>query len=440
MALLTIVLVTQPSRSHYFALCVESITEALESFGEIDLLVIFNGRNTQSEAIVENLASRFLDRISSHVFQENSPMPARIWEIVRSRNPQWVHFPGDDDLVTPEHYKHFIGDAQRHRYGAYAFEAEGIDSLGHKTGRQLKPFLRSSAGSLENLVGALHQPPFVWPALIFDVSQVPFEVLESRLVFDWWVSLQIIRSKPFKVIKEPLIMYREHETQESKLVSNRRKRFEAMLMIERLMDDGLLQPSRLTDEEAIVMERTLTKKPPIYGDDNFSAFILLKILRVFKNLVPPDGSGPELPFMRWARAQGVLISNVELLPLMNFGETSRLRPTFNFSLEIHRSCCPTVRRLFDEVFLNDDVSLGFIVCNHSDTRRVKGPFVPINCNDLTIEDNMTSQMELISSWINQFSTRSLESSDLSPTERSLVQFFRLCKSRVRKFRSLFRYR
>jgi hypothetical protein len=233
--------------------------------------------------------------------------------------------PGDDDLIIHKSYQYFFQTLRQNpKMVGMAFTAVEVDENLLPTGKRLTPFyLEESDCITEKLVHALNRPPFVWPSLIFDSAAVPVDIFDSRFVFDWWVSIQLICNGDIILSKRDLVEYRVHQAQESFQASSSRKYFEAQLMMHQLFVDKSFLTLLNNASNVHQLLKCVNRFPPIYGDPRFGASILLLLLRTFAK---PESR--KLTLKRHYLAEYLDYSKVEM-PLDEFPLSSKdglLRP------------------------------------------------------------------------------------------------------------------
>jgi len=433
---LSTVLVTQPGREALFQKATNAVIESLLLYEELSVVLVLNGCTPESLHCARELQSRFSERIQLILFDENSSLPGRTWGALIKLKLGWVHFPGDDDLVVPSTYQAFFELEDKGRFGAIAFNAECIDLQDHSLGRKLRPPISDShLTSIDELFSAFHQPPFVWPALILDFSLVPTPVFQSRYVFDWWVSLQLIYQKRWIKIDQTLVKYRIHENQESQLMPDTRKRFEAMLMISDFMDhvkfEDKMAPFKQRQKDSVFKDLDV----PIYGDHLFGGFILWRILSLSNPDIRKWSSRIDYEILEWGRQLGVPLVTDEI-PYRDNPRTDDAPVLTNFCVEVDKNCCNTVKELSREFLSDSGERLGALKCLHSNDAKASVRNRIIDCNRLSALSDRRQRVAYLMKFILVSSSLARGGISLSPREQKLVQLFRRFKVGLRAVRRL----
>lgn len=435
----TTVLVTQPSRLLFFAQMLNSAQTALLMHPEMQLLVIFNGVNSEGLKLVQKLKIEFLNRIQYIVIEKNSPMPVNILNYLADFELDWVHFPGDDDLLNPEKY-HLFKDAISSRPDTVAvgFSAVAIDSFGNQIGKTLKPLDLNGKSISRKIALGLHRPPFVWPSLIFKLSILPKPIYNSRFVFDWWVGLNVLCCGNVICIDQPIIFYRVHSNQESYQVSNSRKRFEAMLMLENfILKQGFLEKLYL-DSSREEFFGVLVKSKPIYGDPRFGTPILLLLNNILRHSSTSKGVPESELIFQYAATQGVFLRRDEIAGF--HPRFDRDSPEINFRFNVGYGVCTSVRKCLSTLMQSSGPDLGVVECLHSLPLKDRQRVIVVDCSKTSpsLLDSLSAQ--LITWAENSDSINGRVSMTLAPWEQRLLAFLqrllkqlRLIKIQLTKF-------
>lgn len=433
----TTVIVTQPSRLPYFIEALVNIEEALISFDEMSLLIIFNGRNLLGERALEPIRNRFSKRIRVEVIEINSPMPEVVWQTIESHDLSWIHMPGDDDLIISENYRFFSEELRtRPNLVAVGFSALAIDPHGNKTGKILNPMKASTNDKVELLARAFNRPPFVWPSLMFNLKALPTRRYNSRFVFDWWVGLNLISAGPISTIRKPLVFYRVHDQQESSSASELRKRFEAKIMLEHSLCDLNVQRHLLGHEDRIRFLQKLMRNSPIYGDIFFGGPILLMLMNSIVDLDKKDSISLTNFTSRFAASNGVYLPAYEFPGFRGLKQKRSLQ--LNFKCELDSNLCYEVRQPLVDSFDPNGPSLGLIKCSHSQKEyKSDGACFLIDCTagKITKATDVVSQLSNLVGAFSTFSPSPIVT--LAPWESKLLVFLRKLLKILRKKSSYF---
>lgn len=275
--MLTICLVTKGRLKHMDA-ALESLNAALK-YDFVKVIIFDNGSYSVSS---EKLAKWSLNRAEKVKYLRNEINdPRQYWYIdyLRNQDVGWVVFPGDDDILQMagiEEWKKLIDESQD--LEAICFSALSIDDLGKSENKILTPAIFHHQGKLKILAQSLHEPPFIWPCLFFDVSKIDFSV-PSRYVFDWCVGLNIVVNNNFILSDKIGLKYRSHPSQESNLAPLRQKVFEATFWITEFLTSHTFQKMvmNLSVEEKIRLWTYANQVSPIYGNSEFSRPVIFAL-------------------------------------------------------------------------------------------------------------------------------------------------------------------
>ena len=429
---LTVVLVTQPARVHYFAESLECIAEALEKHLELELLVIFNGKSDSGEDKLKPIQDAFPTRVSSRIIEVNNPMPDGVFKIIREENLRWIHMPGDDDLVIPKAYSAFFDlMSEKNSYVAVAFSAIAIDSEGTPSGKVLKPLDFNGERKERILAVALHKPLFVWPSLIFDATCVPEKLFSSRFVFDWWVGIHLSFRGAIYSVKQSLVQYRVHKGQESFHAPEMRKRFEAEIMLQNVLTENAFWTELDSVKDVSVFLHEISESPPVYGDPRFGGSIYCIVANKCstKNQVLPHSLNAFLSHFASSKSAYLRMSEFP----SKLADSIRLSPALNFRGNISNNTCDKVAASLTRIMNPDGPTIGFIGCYHSlDSKSTNLEVVIIDCESV----NATTIQEIDNLVILQLEAkmdRGFQSeSQLAPWEKTFIEFARKTLQRLRR--------
>lgn len=431
---LTIVLVTQPGREDFFRQAVKSISRALHIFEEIKLFIFLNGSTSASKVVAENIQSNFPNRTIIRESQFNSVLTDQLWHHLKDLQVTWVHFPGDDDIVVADKYKHFFSVIkQEPDIVAVPFNALVIDVDGKPTGKRLRAHEFNGSVEDSSLAAAFHKPPFVWPSLIFDFNSIEGPLFLSRYVFDWWLSLQLVCKNGIRTINEDLILYRTHKSQESQMTSEFRKRFEARMMMEFFVESQIFFDRIHSVSSASAFAQLLDQNLPIYGDVSFGAPVLLSILEKLHSTLGLQHQVTSTTWAEYFAASKIWIKSSELprAEWISFTDSNSL----NFQLEFASSVCGEARSSISPLFAATGPVIGQLGCSHS-LMNGKGSVV-IDCESI-LDKSESQLMDSLLVLINDFQVQnSVSTNSLASWEAKLLRRIRVFLNTLRKVRGSF---
>jgi hypothetical protein len=423
----TYCLVTK-GRREYLPSALASLSVALQH-EDVQVIIIDNGCPMDVSQILSEWCQSSTNRAFYVRFDVNDASAPRVWDALEDFEIDWITFPGDDDVVRPE----FLVSAraviqEKPELTALASSMRIIDSVGTPIG-QLREPSDYFEDDLLYLAESIHEPPFQFPALFFKFKSIKTPLPKSRYIFDWWISLNLITNGNFAISKEISIDYRVHNQQESAVAPNRRKYFEAQVVLSRFINSQLFNEylSKLTDKEKLIFWQAISEKGPIYGDSEFGSALKLEILLKLADSTQDSIVAGEI-IGRYAALKGVFLQEDGVHCFLSADHSRSSVLPANFRIEVAEGSCAVVSRL-GEFRSSFDASTPtfFIGCTHATE---KSAYL-LNC---AITDRADSEMlDLILVKI----TAQLEAEDqfefkITPIERTFVLLIRRVKSRLPK--------
>jgi hypothetical protein len=421
---LTICLITK-GRIEYL----EALLSSLESVFQYDwvkLLVILNGAD-------QNVSNRIIEwgekkeSVIVEFKEENDVRPSILWPIIRKHTDGWCIFISDDDLFNFKILPFWQEAVSSNKdLVAVSTLAKVIDSKGSETGEIRQSTLSGNLTRIESIAHSLHQPPFSWPTLFFDISKLPDEIPNSRYSFDWWVGIQLIMKGRISHLNEYSIFYRSHSLQESNLSSQKRKNFDTLIWFETIIDSNIFKQwiFSLSEREKRNFWTSCLAKPPIYGDPIYATLILNKLRVLIGKMGSPTDEARLLG--EFALINGVLLKDQEIRTLL-CDSYNDLSTESNVRVKILEGSCGTSSEI--EEFFSSPVSTVYSIgCNHS--RGGISEAIIIECEILLNKSaDMVADLILISI------TEHLEMSGeidftLTPKEKKLLNIIRKMRSRL----------
>jgi len=363
---LTVCLVTK-GRDAYLPATLKSY-ETLIASGKVEVFILANGCSSSTIESLRAWVNKYPNESTLISVEPNESAGARNWKLIRENISGWVIIPGDDDILLPtlvdiwEMYA-----ASNSKIGAIAMSGEMIDSDGKSLRKILHPALRGKENSSEALALALHEAPFFWPGLAFNIDILPEHIPLTRYVADWWFSLYLVLCTEISIPSKVAIQYRIHPSQESFISANRRKYFEASLHLRTLIMSPLFSSylNSYDDNQLRTFWMTLNGLGPIYGNKEFGGSVLDAVGYQVANSLHSFETRTTL-FGELLAQRGVFVGPNEL---RNF---VALRPGLNaystdsnFSLSaLPGSCEPILRAAHP--FINTNIEPSFLIgCLHN---------------------------------------------------------------------------
>jgi len=368
---LTICLVTR-GRSSFLDECLESLRQCLKT-DMADVLVFDNGAPALTSARLEEWCDEnHVERIR---FEENDSSPTSVWNVLTSRQVEWVVFPGDDDVFIPDSIRWFRQEANNaDNAAAIAFNLSLIDSNSRDLHITRTPQFNEDQPQHIAMAQSLHEPQFLWPSLFFRASLIIDRGLHSlptsRFYFDWWVGQQLLMFGDIIRVNRSSIKYRVHDLQESNLANPRRKFFEATYWTLQMIESRIFVAwiRNLTENELSEFWDELLSQQPIYSNDFFGAQVIMKIGQLIVN-ENRSLATIERVIGTLAAYNGVYLKNGEAYNLMNIHKSPSERGSAsNLFFILAPGTCISLTSAVSLFFESHSAAKAFrISCKHSDT-------------------------------------------------------------------------
>ena len=426
---LTICLVTK-GRENYLTSVLASFEKFL-STSEVEVLLIDNGCDITSKRILDEWRFKFPSQVFYSRLEVNSSAPIHFWEILKEFAPDWVLLPGDDDKLVFEIYDEWRKELEFNpELNAFASSAQIIDSSGKLLKQIRKPPLIGLFEGIESLAHSLHEAPFFWPGLFFKFGQIPEKIVNSRYVFDWWVSLHLVLSGNFKVTESIGVQYRVHSNQESFQSSNRRKFFEGFNMLTSFIKSNEFECwiRKLSDSDKIKLISSIEKIRPIYSQEYF----YLPIVKEISNVIIKNSSSEFLRLEiaeKYLLSGGVFTKRNDLSNLFNGLLDSPQSSPGNFAL----ACIPgTCEKLMQTEIVFNKVSDAIIeiYCRHS--KPAKGAIF-VDCKKINELSNVEISDKIILLINQEYEFRGDFNFTVTPKERYLITLTRAIRPNLPGF-------
>jgi hypothetical protein len=421
----TYCLVTK-GRREFLPSALASLSVALQN-EDVQVIIIDNGCPSDISQILSEWCQRSAKRAFYIRFDVNDASAPRVWDALDDFEIDWITFPGDDDVIKSE----FLVAARdvirkNPEVRALASSMRIIDSVGAPTGQLRRP-ASYSGDELLYLANALHQPPFQFPALFFKFNSIKTPLPKSRYIFDWWLSLNLILGGNFKISEVVAIDYRVHNQQESAVAPNRRKYFEAQVVLSRFINSELFSKYllELTDQEKLNFWKAVCDKEPLYGDLEFGAAIKLELLLKLSDSTYDSSISGEM-IGKHAALKGVFLQEGEVHAFLSAEQSRSTMLPANFRIKVAEGSCAVISRLgqFGSI-LDVSTSTFFVGCSHA-----KGNFTYV----LNCENTHQSYQEILDLLLvkitNQLEAEGQFDFKITPIERTFVKIFRRAKNKL----------
>jgi hypothetical protein len=424
-ASLTICMVTRGRREH--------LQEALQGLSSLKLtpndriLVINNGADEFSTKILNDFVNeKPLERRQVRI-EVNDARPSVFWDFVAECKSDWVVFPSDDDIMLSNAIDTWRRCLSR-KPDALAFcgSAAVIDVKSKRTGITLKPEIHNFPEESRSLANAFFQPPFIWPALFFKKEFIDLNSCQSRYAFDWWIGISLIAQGKILTTSEEILLYRNHDQQESNLATSSRKYFEAMVWLGRFCRSELFKKWVADQDEDSLLEfwAHIKKYGPVYGDERFGSFVLYQIA---EELIAHSSSRI---FAASVASDIAFLNHVYFKPNESWHiSTKREQVSWpgNVGLVSGTNLCRKILEIAEVINSSNSANLISICCMHS---KSKFEGILVNCELLTSE-KLEIKVDMLLSHISS----KLDASDgsravLSPGEMLAIRIIRALMNKL----------
>lgn len=413
------------------------LSEALRSYepflatGLVDVILIDNGSEDNSKKILMDWKSRFPNLVKYVRIDKKEPLGTPFfWGKIKYFSPDWIVFPGDDDLLVFDIFDRFmVALKNKPEISIYASSAEIINVDGGKSGLIRKPAIHGLTSKIEQLAKSLHEPPFLWPGLFFKFDLIKQDVPQSRFVFDWWVGLQLVMRGNVLTASEVGIKYRVHNLQESNQAPSQRKYFEGFFMLTKLINSNeFLQTFESIPHLEIIkfLELSFAEKP-LYSQPEYYNSLLNDLVQSSLPFIESSNRRTEV-LEKYLFASGVLlkrndIDHVGINFNQKFGE-SRGNIAINF---VKNTCTELIKS--NTLFSQNSANKFTISCKHS---KRSPDDIHVNCDGLAklsideVADSILIALNehLVNNGYLPFST--------TPFEKSVIVRFRRLKLKMPK--------
>jgi hypothetical protein len=426
---LTICLITK-GRYQFLNDALKSYEPFLNS-GFVNVVLIDNNSADKSRELLLSWKHKHVDLVEYVRLNDGGTPKARsIWENLKGFNPDWIVFPGDDDIIEfsiLDKLKEAVS-SQPNILG-YSTSAEIIDISGTPTGLIRKPAIHGLTTKIEQLSKSFHEPPFLWPGLFFKFNSIPPHVPQSRFVFDWWVGIQLILNGEVKTTNSIGIKYRIHDGQESNQSPSRRKYFEGFQMLSETIESRVFNEvvDLMSANEITSFMNLVSKEKPLYSQPEYSIALLKGFFSKFIYSSKMLTIRHEL-IENYLSTAGVLTKKNDLSDMFINSSMIINNSPGNVAINFDVNACDRIVQS-KECFNANSAWRFTVSCEHS---VVSGKNIKINCSQLS--DSTKSEVaDKILHAVNTF----LEKNDYlffntTPLEKSIISFIRKNKVKLPK--------
>lgn len=428
--ILTVCIVTK-GREEFLAQLLESL-DALVEHPNVQVLIVNNGTGPKIARVLNSWRNSKESGAEIINAKNNSQALSTYWAEIQSKSSPWVIFPGDDDILFPTIVDSWLQAIEENPdLVGYAFSAGKV--IGDKPGRGqvIHPASLQIDSPGIRLAQAMHEPPFIWPALIFRQDVIPSVIPGARYVLDWYISLLLLMKGQVKTDRQKGLAYTVHGGQESSVVSTQRKFFEGAYWMSALIDSQDFRNwlIHLTETEVLMFWSEILKRPPIYNDlmsGSKVVFLLArKILEISSSPIVEDSILNSL-----ALKNGVILKRGDVGSFLSSPNQDKSLSESNILVNVCSSSCHKFK-MATLSFSNGKETENnlFIKCQHT-PRSTRGYL--IDCSKLVFDDETNGDlvgMEI--SKIFEKSNRFIPA--LSPSEKLVLKVLAKLRPKIPSF-------
>lgn len=446
---LTFCFVTR-GRHPEFQLAMSKLVSIVQTLEGTQLIIFLNGLPQETAETIEQ-SMKDVPRVKVITRISNNPSVNWIIDELQKNSARWTVFPADDDeisLATALQLRNEV--ANNPTEVAVAYPCETIDATGKRTREIIFPPSIHHLSDTEVVAHALHEPLFVWPITLIDVSHIKSDLLpDSRFVSDWIVAIALSTTGKIKISRKTIgYLYRRHALQESSIETNLRKFTEAESVISRFVSQEFFKNwlDKLSEKQVDAFWDYILLNRPVYGS-SFSRSITLIIL----NLILTSKASMDLKYrcmLKFGLAHGFFSLPTDMPSFCNslrFFERDLevfIRDSLNRSL-FRESSCPLLA-LSSLRIPESCESLITILCINHDSQEVnsenrnlsKSRCIFLECHGNLLTSSATDS--ILVSLINTALSQEFQHIDtLSPIESKMIRRLRGIRQK-KLFRAIIR--
>jgi len=413
----------------------EYLVEALNSYdkfidtGDVDVIIIDNGSDTFSKEILYNWKFKHGSKVNYFRVESNEKVGIPFfWEKIKSFSPEWIIFPGDDDVLVYEIYDEWKNALKtKGSLNAFAASAQLINSKSELTGEIRIPAIFGLTSQAEIISRSLHEPPFLWPCLFMKFAAIPEMVIASRFVFDWWIGLQIVLKNQIESTNSIGIRYRTHKKQESFQTTSRRKNLEGYGMLSNVINSASFNKSleSMTDSELQALIHLCTIKKPLYAQPEYFNGLTKDLAFNIIRAVDDNSIKNEIA-EKYIFSAGVYTKNNDLETFYTGFDLPSKESEGNFVLSFSEGICENLRNV-EKLFNQNSSTKIAVSCKHSKFIR---KHVIINCKNFNKLNEFEIADMVLLAIDEYFQNNGSLNFTISPFERELIKFYRKSKLKL----------
>jgi len=417
-------------RKGYLAEALNSYEKFIET-GDVNVILIDNGSDKYSKEILDQWRFKYNSKVQYFRSETNEQLSGvYFWEKIKAFNPEWILFPGDDDVLVFDIYEEWRGLVEDNdTLTAFATCAQIIDSKGIITGEIRTPAIDGVTSQIELLAQSLHEPPFFWPGLFIKFAAIPDSIIYSRFVFDWWISLHLIIKGQIKSTKSIGINYRVHEGQESFQTTSRRKIFEGYNMLTTVINCAEFRQllEQMTNLEIQKLLELCIDIKPLYAQSEYYTPLIKELSLNITRISKSNHIGNYVS-EKYALSAGIYTKKGDLENIYTGLNLNSEGSTGNFTLTFAENVCSYLYNI-GNLFNENANSKIYLSCKHS--KHTRGSIF-IDCSKFIQLNQIEICDSILISINNNLENSGSLSFTISPFERALIIFIRKLKIKFPK--------
>jgi hypothetical protein len=351
---------------------------------KVRILVINNGANQDISAKLDAWALKNSEVVTLVRWLTNHPEPSFFWEYIKRLSLEWCWFPSDDDELMPG----FVDEFHRVYFSdpsliAFSGTASAISSTGELLNEELVSPISNFHSCIDSMAAAFHECPFIWPATIFNIAELPLDISSSRYAFDWLVGLNSLAKGTIYFSKNLCLKYRRHKDQESAVVPLSRKFFESLIHLDSFIESPqfFAWAKKLSNDQRLEFFSGIINRGPIYGDPWAGQILIFQLFKLLKKIDESNSFNVASYHLMMGAKFGALLSENDLV---HFGiEESQFngQGIANYEFDFAEGTCNKLRETFPKSFSTQHAIKVYLGCPHS-KKGILSRYVKIDCEIL----------------------------------------------------------
>jgi len=210
------VIIPTYNRTHYVCEAIDSVLS--QTFKDLEVIVVDDGSTDDARQVLENYSSRIY-----YIYQENRGRSEARNKGIKAAKGEYIAFLDDDDIWLPYKLERQVQFLDAHPdIGLVNTFTEVVDEHGHILGQETKQHLQLYKKAIH--IGYTYEGMSKLCVMFISSVVLRKECVDTIGVFDshaealedWDLYLRLALKYRIGIIPEPLIMYRQHQSQTSR--------------------------------------------------------------------------------------------------------------------------------------------------------------------------------------------------------------------------------